>query len=227
MSATGVTGYVWLENVGWVQLDYDGVAGATNTTSTNWGVINDGNGNLGGYAWGENIGWINFHPTNSQVIISGGNFSGYAWSENIGWIKFDHAQTSNRPATTWTADIASVAAIVTPTVTSNISRSGQFVKRPVAITPTISVPPTIPPPASSFTRDLEKGMTGNDIKLLQIYLNTHGYIVAKSGAGSADHETTYFGPATKAALIKFQKAKGIKPAIGYFGSITRKYIVAR
>lgn len=110
VSATGVTGYVWLENIGWVQLDYDGVAGATNTTSTNWGVTNDGNGNLGGYAWGENVGWINFHPTNSQVTISGGNFSGYAWSENIGWIKMDHAQTNYRPTTTWSA-------VAAPTVT--------------------------------------------------------------------------------------------------------------
>jgi len=54
----GLTGYAWSENAGWVKFDYDGVAGATNTNSTNWGVTNDGSGNLGGYAWSENAGWI-------------------------------------------------------------------------------------------------------------------------------------------------------------------------
>jgi len=102
----GLTGYLWAENVGWVKLDYDGVPGAQNTTSTNWGVTNDGDGNLGGYAWGENVGWINFHPTDSQVVIdSYGCFSGYAWAENIGWIKFDHSQTSYTPQTSWSPSI--------------------------------------------------------------------------------------------------------------------------
>jgi len=103
VASTGLTGYLWLENVGWIHLDYDDVAGAANTTATNWGVTNDGSGNLAGYAYGENIGWVNFHPTDSQVIITGGNFSGYAWGENVGWIKMDHSETGSRPATTWTS----------------------------------------------------------------------------------------------------------------------------
>lgn len=85
----GLTGYVWCENIGWIKLDYDGTPGAGNTTSTNWGITNDGDGSLSGYAWGENVGWINFNPADSQVIIdSSGDFSGYAWSENCGWINF-------------------------------------------------------------------------------------------------------------------------------------------
>ena len=62
----GLTGYLWAENIGWVKLDYDGIPGATNTTSTNWGVTNDGNGNLGGYAWGENVGWIKFDHSQTK-----------------------------------------------------------------------------------------------------------------------------------------------------------------
>jgi len=98
----GLVGYVWGENIGWVNLDYDGIPGADNTSATNWGVLNDGYGNLSGYAWGENIGWVNFHPSNSQVTIdSSGNFAGYAWGENIGWVKFDHDQTSYIAKTNW------------------------------------------------------------------------------------------------------------------------------
>lgn len=108
VSDTGVIGYLWLENIGWVHLDYDDTPGAVNDSSTNWGVTNDGNGNLSGYAWSENAGWINFHPTHSQVTISGSFFSGYAWSENFGWIRMDHAQASYRPITTWGDNIAPI-----------------------------------------------------------------------------------------------------------------------
>src|SRR3989344_257497 len=62
---------------------------------------------------------------------------------------------------------------------------------------------------SAFVRNLEFGMSGADVKGLQVYLNTHGYVVASSGPGSPGNETTKFGGATRAALIKFQKANGI------------------
>ena len=78
---------------------------------------------------------------------------------------------------------------------------------------------------TSYTRDLRLGSTGADVKALQIYLNTHGFAVAVSGAGSLGSETTYFGPATRAALIRFQIAKGITPAAGYFGPITRAALI--
>ena len=74
---------------------------------------------------------------------------------------------------------------------------------------------------SAFVRNLEFGMSGADVKGLQVYLNTHGYVVASSGPGSPGNETTKFGGATRAALIKFQKANGITPAVGYFGPKTR------
>jgi len=75
-----------------------------------------------------------------------------------------------------------------------------------------------------FSRNLKIGMTGNDIKELQKYLNSQGFAVSKTGAGSLGEETLVFGPATRAALIKFQKAKKIDPAIGFFGSITRGFV---
>ena len=72
-----------------------------------------------------------------------------------------------------------------------------------------------------FNKDLELGDENQDVKELQKYLNQTGFIIAKSGAGSIGNETNYFGKATQAALIKFQKAKKIIPALGYFGPLTR------
>ncbi|MFK5970653.1 MAG: PKD domain-containing protein [Candidatus Marithrix sp.] len=61
-----------------------------NTSSKNWGVNNDGLGNLSGYAWSGTVGWINFNPSKNQVTINtDGEFNGYAWGANIGWINFN------------------------------------------------------------------------------------------------------------------------------------------
>lgn len=76
----------------------------------------------------------------------------------------------------------------------------------------------------NFTRDLKIGMTGDDVQELQRYLNNNGYLLAKTGPGSAGQETKKFGRATREALVKFQKANKINPAVGYFGSLTRKAV---
>ena len=74
---------------------------------------------------------------------------------------------------------------------------------------------------SFFIKDLKFGMTDPDVKSLQQFLNSHGFPVAQSGAGSPGTETEYFGSLTQKALIAFQKANNIHPAVGYFGTITR------
>jgi len=78
----------------------------------------------------------------------------------------------------------------------------------------------------SFTRDLQMGTVSSEVKALQAFLNAHGYKVTSSGAGSPGNETTRFGAATRAALIKYQKAKGISPAAGFLGAKTRAAINA-
>jgi len=97
VSQTQLTGYVWAENIGWISLSCENT-GSCGTV--NYGVTNDGAGNLSGYAWSENAGWISFSCDNTAscgtvdygvTIDFEGNFDGYAWAENIGWINFNSA----------------------------------------------------------------------------------------------------------------------------------------
>lgn len=75
--------------------------------------------------------------------------------------------------------------------------------------------------AYTFNRNLTVGSIGEDVKQLQKILNAEGFVIAKSGPGSVGNESTYFGPATKAALTKYQnfykKDIGITAGTGYFG----------
>lgn len=86
--------------------------------------------------------------------------------------------------------------------------------------------PTTPTQTTVLMRDLSLQSTGEDVRTLQKFLNKQGYIVSSSGAGSLGAETTFFGPATQAAVIKFQSANNINPAVGYVGPITRKLITS-
>ncbi|MCR4261102.1 MAG: hypothetical protein NUV96_02120 [Candidatus Colwellbacteria bacterium] len=71
----------------------------TNDCSIDFGVINDGSGNLEGFAWSDEYGWISFCGGQStancpgavpyQVTIDVGNdFKGFAWNDVLGWISF-------------------------------------------------------------------------------------------------------------------------------------------
>ncbi len=78
-----------------------------------------------------------------------------------------------------------------------------------------------------FTRNLRLGSVGIDVKELQKFLNRSGFTIAASGAGSPGYETTLFGPATRRALIRYQQANKITPAVGFFGSVTRGFVNGR
>jgi peptidoglycan hydrolase-like protein with peptidoglycan-binding domain len=72
----------------------------------------------------------------------------------------------------------------------------------------------------TFTRNLYLGIEGEDVKQLQVFLNSKGFLIATSGRGSKGNEITYFGPGTKSALAKYQASQSL-PATGYFGPLSR------
>ncbi len=101
------------------------------------------------------------------------------------------------------------ANLVTPTTTTTVSTSTQTPQ------PKLS--------QYNFSRNLSLNMVGKDVKALQQFLNTHGFVIAKTGVGSPGKETTIFGILTYRSLQKFQKSVGL-PATGFFGLLTRGYI---
>jgi hypothetical protein len=87
-------GYLYSGNVGWICLGNGAPTNEIqyqNISAEDYGVNNDGNGNLRGYAYGANIGWIAFENTGApKVDLLTGNLSGYAWSANCGWISLSN-----------------------------------------------------------------------------------------------------------------------------------------
>src|ERR1700677_766238 len=91
------SGYIYSANVGWINLGSGSPMNGIqyqNLSATDFGVNNDGLGNLSGYAWGANIGWITFEQTYGKpnVNLLTGALSGYVWSANCGWISLSNAE---------------------------------------------------------------------------------------------------------------------------------------
>jgi hypothetical protein len=89
------SGYIYSANVGWINLGNGAPTNDIyyqNSSANDFGVNQDGLGNLRGYAWGANIGWLAFEKAGApKVDLASGKLSGYAWSANCGWISLSNA----------------------------------------------------------------------------------------------------------------------------------------
>ncbi len=165
--------------------------------------------------------------TTTPVVISSGNGGGAIVGSGpnaIGYVNTNPTgattTTSGSTATTPTTSGSSLTEAQVQSILSILQSFGAD----QSVIDSVSASLRGSASASSFTRDLELGSIGDDVRALQVYLNNHGYSVAASGPGSSGNETTKFGAGTRAALIKFQKANSITPAAGYFGPKTRAFI---
>jgi len=89
------SGYIYSANVGWINLGNGSPTNGIyyqNLSTNDFGVNQDGSGNLRGYAYGANIGWINFENTGApKVDLLTGKMSGSIYSANCGWISLSNA----------------------------------------------------------------------------------------------------------------------------------------
>ena len=89
------SGFIYSANVGWISLGSGSPTNGVqyqNLSANDFGVNNDGLGNLRGYAYGANIGWLNFETNGApKVNLLSGQMSGYVWSANCGWISLSNA----------------------------------------------------------------------------------------------------------------------------------------
>jgi hypothetical protein len=89
------SGYLYSANVGWISLGNGAPTNGIqyqNLSGTDFGVNNDGLGNLRGYAYGANIGWVNFENIGApKVDLLTGRFTGSIYSANAGWISLSNS----------------------------------------------------------------------------------------------------------------------------------------
>ncbi|QQS59124.1 hypothetical protein IPN35_06095 [Candidatus Peregrinibacteria bacterium] len=93
VSDTRVTGMIWSECCGWIDLQAPYSGGGITVE-----VVSDQRANLSGNAWNPNFGWISFGPIDDQggvYIDEEGYFHGTAYSENFGSLSFGNYMELN------------------------------------------------------------------------------------------------------------------------------------
>lgn len=101
-----------------------------------------------------------------------------------------------------------------------VTVSGSLIEKKVSVTAlqksvatTASVISVVPATSSAgtsfFTKTLSVGSSGQEVLLLQKFLNNSGFLIVPSGPGSKGNETTFFGNATQKALQAYQCSKKI------------------
>ena len=250
LTDTALTGSIYGENIGWIILNPQTYGGVTNNTegvlsgyawSENAGWIDFSHVSIGsdgvftGSAYSENIGWITFGTGDNKVLT---DYRPYSTRNPPPNREMGGVYSMPWTVNPWTAVVPTLSPTITPTIstsTSVISTTTVDSKIIPIIPPTVTVSKdtlnisetetkTIIPAETQFSRNLTVMSTGKDVKELQQFLNNNGFLISTKGYGSPNNETTYFGNATKKALIQFQIANNISPAKGYFGQATRDFI---
>jgi hypothetical protein len=126
------SGYIYSANVGWINLGNGSPTNGIrylNLSASDFGVNQDGFGNLRGYAYGANIGWISFETNGGpKVDLFTGNLTGYVWSANCGWISLSnivaYVQTDAIATGALAPDGLPIAWLLTNFGTTNVNANG-------------------------------------------------------------------------------------------------------
>lgn len=251
VSDTELTGYLYSGNIGWISMN---CSNTSSCGTANYAVTNS-DGNLSGYAWGENVGWIDMSDVSidsSTGVFSGHAYSGNTGWISFNCSNTNSCGTVDYKVTTgWTvsaeeeitnsygympAYVESVP-VIQPVQNPNIVLSqnlitivNALVKAGLISSDKLDLINNLAQSNGSsgsnlFNKDLELNDIDEQVRSLQKFLNNNGYVVAEIGPGSPGNETNIFGPLTRDALINFQSSNGISPAAGYFGPITRQFIL--
>jgi hypothetical protein len=115
---------------------------------------------------------------------------------------------STPPPTTTPTQTSSVATILNNLVTSGIITQEQLQLILTLLNSNAQITGFMP------VRDLQLGMTGDDVQKLQTILININYSIPAGATG-------FFGTQTQSALANFQRDNNVLPAQGYFGALTR------
>ncbi len=224
---------------------------AYNMAGGTFGVLN---GTADFHGTGSNFGTINgnatFRDTTANPGIVNGDVVFYNMSSNSGTIH-GTAVFNDQSTNTGTVIPNTVPPTTAPAVLVTYSHSGgggggggsgaSHTVVPISTTSTTAITSTATTTtiamtssttAFMFTKVLSLGQFSPDAHALQVFLNTHGFVVSPTGAGSPGNETFKFGLLTRYALKQFQNAHyneilvpaGITVGTGVFGPATRTYI---
>lgn len=237
-----LSGFAWGENIGWIDF---GSSTAPYQVSINSGTFT-------GYAYAENIGWINFDTEADSATTTWRARSSRAQcddgldNDNDG--KIDYPTDTNCSSLSDNSEKASARRIVvsnSSTIsTSTVATTTDIISTTTELVSTTSIPSASEPvslPVSPqiqqvskyiFNRNLKQGSTGEDVRQLQIFLNSRGFIVSTSGTGSIGKESTYYGLRTLQAVKKYQEVYkseiltplGLRSGTGLFYASTRAHV---
>jgi peptidoglycan hydrolase-like protein with peptidoglycan-binding domain len=155
--------------------------------------------------------------TGSGVITGAGLTCGSVCSASVTantTITLTAEPSKNFIFSSWSGACAGQGSQCTLTITKNTTVGASFKNDNTKKTATVS---------GILAADLSVGTNSSDVLLLQQFLNSSGYVIASSGAGSPGQETATFGGLTKAAVMRFQRAYSI-PQTGTVGPLTRARI---
>jgi hypothetical protein len=230
------SGYIYSANVGWMNL---GSGEPTNNiqyqnnSASDFGVNQDGLGNLRGYAYGANIGWINFENTGApRVDLRTGRLSGYVWSANCGWISLSNAvavvQTDSIQPGALAPDGLPVAWLLQNFGTTNINASADPTGKGVTVAQDY-LAGTDPNNAVSIFRITAKSFSpgGTNASLTWNSVATRYYDVQKATLLNsntwADSGLGFIAPATGSATtagftdtnapVRFYRVHAVRPLI--------------